>query len=69
LNATNIETAIAIAHLPEQIRGYGHVKLARMAAAQVRWNALTQEFAALRDDTRECERRSGKRLASTPGIH
>jgi indolepyruvate ferredoxin oxidoreductase len=69
LNAANIEIAIAIAHLPEQIRGYGHVKLASMAAAQVRWNALTQEFAALRDDARECERRSATQLASTTGIH
>jgi len=28
-----------------------------------RGNALTQEFAALRDDAPECERRSAKQLA------
>jgi len=35
----------------------------------VSWNALTQEFAALREDAREFERRSAKQLASVPGIH
>ncbi|MDM0054871.1 indolepyruvate ferredoxin oxidoreductase family protein [Variovorax fucosicus] len=36
LNAANHETALAIASLPEQIRGYGHVKERNLAAARIR---------------------------------
>jgi indolepyruvate ferredoxin oxidoreductase len=46
LDAVNIETAIALAHIPEQIRGFGHVKLESVAAAQVRRDALAREFEA-----------------------
>jgi indolepyruvate ferredoxin oxidoreductase len=34
LNADNIDTAVELASLPEQIRGYGHVKTRAIAAAQ-----------------------------------
>ena len=40
LNAANHDTALAIASLPEQIRGYGHVKERNLAAARTRWAAL-----------------------------
>ena len=40
LNAANHATALEIAALPEQIRGYGHVKDRNLAAARTRWTAL-----------------------------
>ena len=40
LNATNHATALEIASLPEQIRGYGHVKDRNLAAARSRWAEL-----------------------------
>jgi indolepyruvate ferredoxin oxidoreductase len=46
LNATNAATALEIARLPEQIKGYGHVKERNVAAAQKRWSQLETEFAS-----------------------
>jgi indolepyruvate ferredoxin oxidoreductase len=46
LTPANLDTAVAIARLPEKIRGYGHVKLASMAAAHVRSATLMQHFTA-----------------------
>lgn len=40
LNAENAATALEIARIPEQIKGYGHVKERNVAAAQKRWAAL-----------------------------
>ncbi|MET1078230.1 MAG: indolepyruvate ferredoxin oxidoreductase family protein [Pseudomonas sp.] len=40
LNANNYPTAVAIAQLPEQIRGYGHVKDRAIAQAKVREQLL-----------------------------
>jgi hypothetical protein len=37
-------TIDAIAGLPEQIRGYGHVKERNLAAARTRWAALLAEW-------------------------
>ena len=42
------DTALALAKLPEQIRGYGHVKEASIAAAQVRRDALRSRLVAPR---------------------
>ncbi|SSZ62812.1 indolepyruvate ferredoxin oxidoreductase [Bordetella pertussis] len=36
LNRGNLEHAVALASLPEEIRGYGHIKEAAMARADVR---------------------------------
>ncbi len=36
LDATNHATAIAIAEIPEQIRGFGHVKEAHLAKAKAK---------------------------------
>ena len=44
LNAANHGTALEIAALPEQIRGYGHVKERHLAAARVRWTALLAKW-------------------------
>ncbi len=40
LTADNIARAVQIARIPEDIRGYGHVKLRHIAAARVRWDKL-----------------------------
>jgi indolepyruvate ferredoxin oxidoreductase len=44
LTAENIETAIAIASLPEDIRGYGPVKLASVTAAEEKLKGLMAKF-------------------------
>jgi indolepyruvate ferredoxin oxidoreductase len=36
--------AVAIARVPETIRGYGHVKLANVASAQARWRELLDRW-------------------------
>ncbi|MDB5895854.1 MAG: indolepyruvate ferredoxin oxidoreductase, partial [Rhodoferax sp.] len=45
LNAANHATAVEIARIPEQIRGYGHVKERNLVQARARWSTLTAEFA------------------------
>jgi len=40
LRAENHALALEIASLPEQIRGYGHVKERNLAAARIRWSEL-----------------------------
>ncbi|WP_422099887.1 DUF6537 domain-containing protein, partial [Variovorax sp.] len=40
LRADNHALALEIATLPEQIRGYGHVKERNLEAARIRWNEL-----------------------------
>jgi indolepyruvate ferredoxin oxidoreductase len=44
LNAANTATALEIARIPEQIKGYGHVKERNVVAAQKRWSQLEAEF-------------------------
>ncbi|HET7836783.1 MAG TPA: indolepyruvate ferredoxin oxidoreductase family protein [Variovorax sp.] len=44
LTAANHVTALEIAGLPEQIRGYGHVKERNLAAARVRWAELMAKW-------------------------
>ncbi len=46
LSAASLPDALAFATLPEQLRGYGHVKARRWAALQPRWNALAQALGA-----------------------
>jgi indolepyruvate ferredoxin oxidoreductase len=38
--------ALAMAKLPEQIRGFGHIKEESVVQARVRWHALAQQIAA-----------------------
>lgn len=40
LNAGNLALAAEIARIPEEIRGYGHVKERHLAAARAKWNGL-----------------------------
>jgi indolepyruvate ferredoxin oxidoreductase len=44
LSAANTATALEIARIPEQIKGYGHVKERNVVAAQKRWGQLEAEF-------------------------
>ena len=44
LNADNRDAAVAFARLPEQIRGYGHVKARHLAAARQQWSVLLERF-------------------------
>ncbi len=44
LSADNHALAVAIAKVPENIRGYGHVKLANLATAKGRWRELLDRY-------------------------
>jgi indolepyruvate ferredoxin oxidoreductase len=44
LNAGNHALAAEIARIPEEIRGYGHVKARHLAAARPKWQALMQRW-------------------------
>ena len=44
LNAANVPSALAFARLPEQIRGFGHVKARNLAAVRPQWDALRAQF-------------------------
>jgi len=44
LDAGNHSLALEIAAIPEQIKGYGHVKERNLAAARQRWEALMQRW-------------------------
>ncbi len=46
LNAGNLALAAEIARIPEEIRGYGHVKDRHLAAARPKWAALMTEWRA-----------------------
>ncbi len=44
LNAGNLSLAVAIASIPEDIRGYGHVKARHLTAARAKWAGLVQQW-------------------------
>jgi indolepyruvate ferredoxin oxidoreductase len=44
LNAGNLSLAAEIARIPEDIRGFGHVKARHLAAARPKWAALMQRW-------------------------
>ncbi|MCB2070060.1 MAG: hypothetical protein KDF67_10715, partial [Ottowia sp.] len=44
LTPENHATAVDIARVPEQIKGYGHVKERNLKAARARWDELMQAF-------------------------
>ncbi len=46
LNASNASAAIEIARIPEQIKGFGHVKERNVLAARAKWGKLEEEFAS-----------------------
>ena len=55
LDAGNHATAVALASIPEQIRGYGHVKDAHLAEAKKREAELLAAFRAAPDTRRAAE--------------
>jgi len=46
LDADNLALAAEIARLPEEIRGYGHVKERHLHAAQIKWQRLMERWRA-----------------------
>ena len=44
LNADNLALAVEIARIPEEIRGYGHVKERYLSAARSRWDGLMAQW-------------------------
>jgi indolepyruvate ferredoxin oxidoreductase len=46
LTPANHDMAVEIARIPEQIKGFGHVKERNLHAAQERWDALLREWPA-----------------------
>ncbi|MEJ7930369.1 indolepyruvate ferredoxin oxidoreductase family protein [Ramlibacter sp. AN1015] len=52
LHAGNHALAVEIARIPEQIRGFGHVKERHLAPARSRWQALMAQWRGHEDATR-----------------
>ena len=46
LNAENMNTALEIARIPEQIKGFGHVKERSVLAARAKWDGLMKQLVA-----------------------
>ena len=46
LTAGNLAAALEIARIPEDIRGYGHVKARHLAAARPKWQRLMAQWRA-----------------------
>jgi indolepyruvate ferredoxin oxidoreductase len=44
LNASNLALAVEIARIPEEIRGYGHVKERHLKAARPKWSGLMAQW-------------------------
>ena len=44
LTLSNHATAVEIARIPDQVKGYGHVKERNLKAARVKWAALMSQF-------------------------
>ena len=51
LDADRLAVAVEIARVPEQIRGYGHVKQRNLDAARVQWQALMHQWRTPRATT------------------
>ncbi len=46
LNAGNLSLAVSVASIPEDIRGYGHVKARHLVAARTKWDGLMTQWRA-----------------------
>ncbi len=44
LTTENLSTALEIARIPEQIKGFGHVKEKSVVAARLKWDGLMKQF-------------------------
>jgi len=49
LAAGNHALAVEIARLPEQVKGFGHIKARHLAAVRPKWSALMQQWSAQRE--------------------
>ena len=47
LNATNLSLAVDVARIPEEIRGYGHVKEKHLATVRPKWNGLMAQWRSM----------------------
>ncbi|MEY2677724.1 MAG: hypothetical protein RLZ00_416, partial [Pseudomonadota bacterium] len=47
LNANNHALAVEMARIPEQIKGFGHIKARNLAAARQKWEALKAQWVAI----------------------
>jgi indolepyruvate ferredoxin oxidoreductase len=47
LSASNRDAAAAFAQVPEQIRGFGHVKARHLAAARLQWTERLARYRAM----------------------
>jgi indolepyruvate ferredoxin oxidoreductase len=47
LDTSNHALALELARIPEQIKGFGHVKARHLAAARQKWDALNVQWSAL----------------------
>jgi indolepyruvate ferredoxin oxidoreductase len=45
LSTSNYALAVEMARIPEQIKGFGHVKARHLAAAREKWEALKVQWA------------------------
>jgi len=50
LTADNLELAVVLAALPEQIRGFGHVKLASLKVVRAQWQELQEAITGERSE-------------------
>jgi indolepyruvate ferredoxin oxidoreductase len=46
LNTSNHALALELARIPEQIKGFGHVKARHLAAVRQKWDALKVQWSA-----------------------
>ena len=51
LSVANFESATELLSLPQQVRGYGHIRAQKLAALNVRWQTLKALFTADRADS------------------
>ena len=47
LTTSNHALAVEMARIPEQIKGFGHVKARHLAVARQKWDALKAQWSAL----------------------
>jgi len=52
LGAGNLALAEEMLALPQQVRGFGHVRAAKLDAVQARWNTLRERFSNEGDSAR-----------------
>ena len=44
LSSERLQLAVEIARIPEEIRGYGHVKVRHLQAARTKWDGLMAQW-------------------------